>query len=126
MVLGDLEAGTGTLLRLKPGAVDVVLVVAQPTAKAVDIAGRAVRIAASRGAQVLVVANRVRDDAEPARVQAAVGDHEVVAVPDDPAILRADQEGLAPIDLDPDGPGVRAMLDLAERLAVSVPGGRTR
>ena len=32
-------------------------------------------------------------------------------------ILRADREGLAPIDLDPEAPGVKALLGLADRLA---------
>ena len=121
VVLGDLEAGIGTVLRLQPGMADAVVVVAQPTAKAIDIAGRAARIATAREAQVLVVANRVRDEADLAAIRDVLGEHEIFVVPDDPAILRADQEGLAPIDVDPDGPGVTAMIALAERLARPVP-----
>ena len=120
-MLGDLEAGTGTLLRLRPGAADVVVVVAQPTAKAVDIAGRAVRIAASREARVLVVANRVRDEADLEQVRTVAGEHEVVAVPDDPAIRAADVEGVAPLDAAPDAPGVRALAAVAERVLALAP-----
>ena len=116
IVIGDLEAGTGTLLRMAASQVDAALVVAEPSAKAVDIAARAVRTAAHRGIRVIVVANRVRDEDDVARVQAAVGNHEVVAVPDDPGIGRADREGRAPIDAAPDGAGVRALTALAERL----------
>ncbi len=58
IVIGDLEAGVGTLLRLQPGQADLVIVVAQPTAKAIEVARRAVEIASSR-ARVLLIANRV-------------------------------------------------------------------
>lgn len=117
IVVGDLEAGTGTVLRLKEGQADVVLVVAQPTAKSIDIAARAARTSTNRGTRVVVLANRVRDEADVEAVRAAVGDHEVVAIPDDPGIARADRDGRAPIDVAPDGPGVRAVVAVAERLA---------
>jgi hypothetical protein len=42
-------------------------------------------------------------------------------VPDDPAIARADAEGLAPIDLDAGSPGVRAIVAISERFAVPQP-----
>ena len=116
IVVGDLEAGTGTVLRLTEGLVDVVLVVAQPTAKALDIAARAVRTAGGRGIPVIVLANRVRDEADVAAVRAAVGDREVVIVPEDPGVASADREGRAPIDVAPQGPAVRALVGLAHRL----------
>ena len=116
MVVFDMEAGVGTLLRLAPGQADLVLVVAEPSAKSIEVARRAAEIAAERAA-VIVVANRVRDEADLERIRAALGDHELVVVPEEPAIARADQDGTAPIDVDPDAPGVRALRDLADRLA---------
>lgn len=116
VVVCDMEAGVGTLLRLLPGQADLALVVAQPTAKAVDVAGRAVRIAATR-ARVLVVANRVRDESDLELIRAGIGEgQEVVVVPDDEAIARADEEGVAPIDAAPDSAGVSALIALAARL----------
>jgi CO dehydrogenase maturation factor len=117
IVVGDLEAGTGTVLRLKDGQADVVVVVAQPTAKSIDIAARAARTAVNRGTRVVVLANRVRCGEDVDAIRAALGDREVVAIPDDPGIARADREGRAPIDVAPDGPGVRAIVGVAERLA---------
>jgi CO dehydrogenase maturation factor len=116
-VIGDLEAGVGTLLRLQPGQADLVIVVAQPTAKAIEVARRAVEIAASR-ARVLVIANRVRDEGDVELIRAGVGpfDGDLVVVPDDPAVARADEEGVAPVDAAPDGPAVRALGQLARRL----------
>jgi CO dehydrogenase nickel-insertion accessory protein CooC1 len=119
VVVGDLEAGIGTVLRLHPGMADAVVVVAQPTAKSIDIAARAARIAAAREATVLVVANRVRDEDDLALIREGLGGHELFVVPDDPAILRADQEGLAPMDAGHDAPGVAAIGALADRLTGS-------
>lgn len=118
-VVGDLEAGTGTVLRLTEGLVDVVLVVAQPTAKALDVAARAARTAARRGIPVVVLANRVRDEEDAAAVRAALGGHEIVTIPDDPGVLEADRQGLAPIDVAPEGPAVRALVEVARGLAAA-------
>ena len=117
IIIGDLEAGIGTVLRLQEGQADVVVVVAQPTAKSLDIARRAVEMAADKAARTIVVANRVRDDEDLAVIRAAVGDCEMIVVPDDDAIAQADREGRAAIDVDADSPGVRAIIELADRLA---------
>jgi CO dehydrogenase maturation factor len=118
IVIGDLEAGIGTVVRLQEGQADVIVVVAQPTAKSLDVACRAVRVAANRTTRVIVVANRVRDEDELATIVAAVGeDQEIVVVPEDAAIAEADRDGRAAIDVDPDAPGVRAIIELADRLA---------
>ena len=117
IIIGDLEAGIGTVLRLQEGEADVVVVVAQPTAKSLDIARRAVEMAADKTARTIVVANRVRDDEDLAIIRAAVGDCEMIVVPDDAAIAQADRDGRAAIDVDPDAPGVRAIIALADRLA---------
>jgi len=116
IVVGDLEAGVGTLLRLQPGQADLVLVVAQPTAKAIEVARRAVEIASSR-ARVILIANRVRDDSDVAMIREGAGwDGEVVVVPDDEGVARADEEGLAPVDAAPDGPALLALEELATRV----------
>lgn len=115
-VLCDLEAGVGTLERLEAGDADVVLVVANPTAKSLEVARRAVELASGL-AEVIVLANRVSDDADVELMRDALGDCELIVIPEDPVIAAADREGTAPIDLDPDGPGVAALVRLADRLA---------
>lgn len=110
----DLEAGVGAIVR--NGKTDIVLVVAEPGVKSIDVARRAAGAASEQGAEVIVIANRVRDDADVEAVEAVLGDYEIVAVPEDPVIARADEEGRAPIDLDPASPGVSALLGLADRL----------
>ena len=113
-----MEAGVGTLLRLHPGQADVVLVVAEPSAKSIEVARRMAQIGASR-ARVLVVANKIRDESDLEAVRAVLGEHELVVVPHDAAVSRADEEGRAPIDVAPDAPAVGALLRLADRLAAA-------
>ena len=114
-IVFDMEAGVGTLLRVRPGQADVVLVVAEPSAKSIEVARRAAEIASER-ARVIVIANRVREEADVAAIRAVLGDYELLTVPEEAAITRADREGLAPIDVDPDAPGVGALVRLADRL----------
>lgn len=119
MVVADFEAGLGTVLRLEGKAVDVVVVVVEPTAKSIEVGRRAVE-AVREGAlgRVVLAANRVRDDQDVARVREAFPDVELVLVPDDPAIVAAERRGLAPLDASPDAPGVRALVGLGEALLV--------
>ena len=114
IVICDLEAGVGTIVRNGKG--DVVIVVAEPTVKSIDVASRAAGAAAAQGAEVIVVANRVRDEADREAIGAQLGEYEIAVVPEDPVIARADEEGLAPIDVDPGAPGVKALIALADRL----------
>lgn len=115
-VICDMEAGLGTLRRVGRGQLDVVLVVANPTAKSIEVAARAVEIAEPKAA-VIVVANRVRDQADLEAIRRGVGELELVVVPEDPAIARADRDGASPLDIAPDAPGVRTVFELADRLA---------
>ena len=117
-VVFDMEAGIGTLLRMNAGDADVVLVVAEPTAKSIEIARRMAEIGAGRG-RVIVVANKVRDDDDVQAIRGGVGEYELVAVPEDPAVAGADEAGVAPIDAAPDAPGVRALVTLAETIAAA-------
>jgi CO dehydrogenase maturation factor len=116
-VLGDLEAGVGVLSRMEVGSLDIVLVVVNPTPKSIEVARRAAETAAAREIRVLVVANRVGGDEDLEAIEAVLGAHEVVVVPEDPVIARADAEGVAPIDLDERAPGVRAIVAIGDRLA---------
>jgi CO dehydrogenase maturation factor len=118
-VLGDLEAGVGVLSRMQPGSLDVVLVVANPTPKSIEVARRAAETAVAREIPVIVIANRAAGDDDLELITSVLGEHEIVVVPEDPVIARADAEGLAPIDLDDGAPGVRAIVAISERLVAA-------
>ncbi len=116
-VVADFEAGLGTVLRLDGRPVDVVVVVVEPTAKSLEVGRRAADAVREGGlGRVVVTANRVRDADDEARVRAAFPGFDPVLVPDDPAIVAAERRGEAPLDAAAESPGVRALVDLAEKL----------
>lgn len=119
-MVADFEAGIGTLTRLGTGDVDAVLVVVEPTPKSLEVGSRAADLAREKSlGRVVVVANRIRGEEDLTKVRAAFPGREVIVVPDDPTIVDADRAGVAPIDLAPDAPAVRALAGLADLLPVS-------
>lgn len=118
VLVADLEAGTGTLTRLGSGAIDVALVVVEPSPRSVEVAMRAAAAARQRDAgRLIVVANRVRQGDDLSAITEGLAGAELVIVPDDAAVVEADRQGVAPLDLAPDAPAVRALRSLADRLA---------
>lgn len=116
IVVCDLEAGLSTVEKVDRGVVDVLLVVTNPTGKALEVARRAIELAAEV-TEIVVVANRVRAEADLALMREVLGERELFVIPEDPVIAAADRDGIAPIDLDPDAPGIAALLRLADRVA---------
>ena len=121
IVLADCEAGIGTLTRLGDTPVDVVLVVVEPTPKSLEVGARAAALAKERDmGRIIVVASRIRNDADLEAIKAALPGQEIVVVPDDPAIVAADREGVAPLDSAPDSPAVVALMGIADRVLAPV------
>lgn len=117
VIIADLEAGIGTLTRLADEGVDVVVVVVEPTAKSIEVGQRAAALVREKSlGRLVVVANRVRGEDDMTTMRAAFPDHELVRVPEDPGIAEADRRGSSPLDSAPDGPGVRALAELARHL----------
>ena len=119
MVVADLEAGVGTISRLQASSVDRLVLVVEPYAKSVEVARRALAIAAEIGiADVVVVASRVRDQDDVHALEEEFGVL-VLVVPDDPSVHDADREGVAPIDHAPGSPAVSAIGEIADALVGS-------
>lgn len=117
VVVADFEAGLGTIIRMGDDPVDVVVIVAEPTVKSLEVARRAADLVHERNlGRVVVVANRVRDEDDLARLRSALPGLEVMVVPDEPAIISAERRGEAPLDSAPEAAGVRALVELSERL----------
>lgn len=116
VVVCDMEAGVRTLMRMAAHQLEVLVVVAEPTAKSIEVARRAQEVGRTAARRVAVVANRVRSDEELNTIRSALEIPELHFIPDDPAISRADRAGQAAIDAAPDSPGVRAIIELAGRL----------
>ena len=117
VVVADFEAGIGTLTRLRK-PVDAILVVVEPTKKSLEVGSRGAALArADALGPVLVIANRIRDDADRAAVRAAFPDDETVFIDDDPAVEEADRQGRSPVDTAADGAAVIALEGVAALLA---------
>lgn len=115
-MVADLEAGLNDLLWAHSGDRDLVVVVADQSAKAVEIATRACRVAGEMGVgSVLAVANRCTERDDPVRL-AELLDVPVVGLPEDDAVAEAGRLGLAPLDFDPTSPSVRMLGQLASLL----------
>ncbi len=116
IVIADMEAGVGNLTRMSEASVDAILVVVEPSPKSIETARRARDIATERRVgPVRFVANRVRDDDDRALLRDEIGEVDW-EIPEDPAILRADREGLSPLDAAPDAPAVLAIGRIATAL----------
>ncbi len=119
-VVADLEAGIGTLTRLASASVDVTIVVVEPTLRSIDVARRAVAVAdEQRQGRVVVVANKVGDDDDRARIHEAFAGRTLVVVPDDPAVDTADRLGVSPVDHEPGAPAVAALESLVDALGLA-------
>ena len=117
VVVDDFEAGVGTLTRLGEEHVDTVVIVVEATPKSLEVGARASALAQEKTvARIVVVANRSRGDEDLQKVKDAFPGMEVVGVPHDPKIIEADRKGVAPIDLDPEAPAVKALIGLASTL----------
>lgn len=117
VVIADLEAGIETLTRVGVGVVDVAILVTEPMSKSLEVAERAHALARERGIErIVVVANRLEHDADLDAVISRFPGLEIVAVPDDDVIVRADRLGLAPIDMDGQSAAVQALSGLADLL----------
>ena len=85
VVICDMEAGVGAIVRGGKG--DVVIAVAEPSVKSIDVARRAAGAASAEGVEVIVVANRVRDGRDLEAIEAALGAFVVGEGGDDRAML---------------------------------------
>lgn len=114
-IVGDLPAGPR-----HPGAgfsayARLYVVVVEPTSQSALTARRIVSLARGHlGADVLLVASKVADTQGRRRVERLLGETVDLEIPLDPAVVRAEREGVAVFDAAPDAPVVRAVERLAD------------
>lgn len=122
VIVADMEAGIGSLSRLDESAIDVTLVVVEPTPRSIDVAQRGIHVADERGqGRIVIVANKIASDADRLRITDAFGDRPTVFIPEDPAIDAADRRGTSPSDDAPDSPGVQAIEGIIDMLELPTP-----
>jgi len=117
VVIADMEAGAGTLTRMPEGCLDLALLVTEPSPKSIEVARRSLAIITERKlGPAMVVASKVRDESDIQMIRSALGVDEVLVVPEDPAVLAADRDGVSPLDSAPDSPAVSAIRAFAGTL----------
>jgi CO dehydrogenase nickel-insertion accessory protein CooC1 len=99
-----------------------VFIVVEPTVKSMRAGARLSRLALTESppARIVVVANKVREDGDIAKVEAATGLPVVASVPWDEAFADAERAGLAPIDAAPTSAAVQAVEALVSQMMASV------
>ncbi len=110
-VIADLEAGPTTPFERYHAFASDTLVVVGPAWASAMTARRLWPMVESQ--RPVVVANRVRGEPEHPGLAAAV------RIPFDPCVAEAERSGLAPVDVCPGAPAVRAVAELAERLLIA-------
>lgn len=120
-VIVDMEAGLEHLSRGTGRHVSRLVAVLEPYYRAMETARNLAALAGELGIRdVVVVANKVRDDADRQAIAAFCGAHGmrlVGEVPFDGALAEVERTGRAPIDAAPDSPAVQAIAAVARRLA---------
>ncbi|UCH57241.1 MAG: AAA family ATPase [Candidatus Bathyarchaeota archaeon] len=115
MVAGLEHLGRGTARRM-----DTMLVVVEPRMKSMDTVKRILRLAREIEVRdVLAVGNKIGSERERLFIEERLGELCVPVaayIPYDEAVAEADMLGAAPIDHDPDSPGVEALARLKEFL----------
>jgi len=116
--IGDLPAGPRQVGFDWAPFAETFVVVVEPTVQSALTARRTAHIARlRRGASAVFVANKITSSADRGRIESALGEPLLGAVPADPAVATAERLGVAPIDHAPETPAVRAIEELASRLA---------
>ena len=123
LLIMDMEAGVEHLGRGTTRTVEALLVVTEPTVKSVDAAGQIARLARDLGiTRIFGVVNKVREEGgEPFLSRlSALGVTPLGVLPFEPAVQKAEEEGVPVYDL-PEGAGIRSRISelataLEERL----------
>ena len=116
----DMDAGVENLGRGTTMGMDALLVVAEPGRRSLDILGKIKKLAQDIDVgRVFAVGNKVDTPEDEEMIREWVkreGIPLLGIVPLDDTIKQADRKGLAPLDLDPDSPGMLAILEIKNRL----------
>ncbi len=119
-VIVDMEAGLEHLSRGTGRHVSRIVSVLEPYYRSMETARNVVLLARDLGvADVVVVANKVRDEGDRSAIAdfcGAHGMHLIGEVPFDLELAAVERSGAAPFDAVPDSPAVRSIVSLAESM----------
>lgn len=120
MAIVDLEAGLEHLSRGTARHVDTLLIAGEPYFKSLEAAQRSFKLAQDLGIKAIhLVANKIRTPRDEDTVREFAARHAIdiaAVIPYDPAVVDADERGVALIEHRPEAPSVAAIQRLADRL----------
>lgn len=116
----DTEASPEHLTRGTARYADTLVAIVEPYYKSLETGRRMAALAQDLGLErIVVVANKVRDDADLEAVREFAKNHDLSlagAVPYDDVFVAAERAAVAPLDRDAEAPAVRAIAELADLL----------
>jgi CO dehydrogenase maturation factor len=116
----DMDAGIENLGRGTTRGIDALLVVTEPGRRSLEILGKIRKLAGDIDVgRVLAIGNKVANLEDSVMIQDWVKKEELSLlgnIPLDDSIKEADRRGLAPLDLNPNSPGMRAIAEIKQLL----------
>lgn len=121
VIIADMEAGIGTLTRMRENSLDLVLLVVNPSEKSLEVARRGREVIAERkiASRCIVIANRLQSEDDLKLVRAALDTSELATIPEDAEVGHADICGRSPVDSMSSSPAVEAVMVIARSLIVN-------
>lgn len=118
VVVLDMVAGLEHMSRGVARGVDYMLCIVEPSIKSIDVALQLYRLAEDIGVKKFtIVANKVIEPRDLEFIRERIGDIGILAtIPYDEAVIKADREGVALVDYEPQCKAVRALARLVDKI----------
>jgi len=120
IIVVDFEAGLEHLGRGTAKGIDVMLVVAEPSQKSLDLCHKIIDLSKKLGViNIYLIANKIIEESQIDIINDRIDDWNVPlyhSIPYDPVIGKADLEGTSPLDYEPDSDAVQSLVSLFSKL----------
>jgi CO dehydrogenase maturation factor len=117
LLILDTEAGVEHLGRGVAKNFDLMLVVAEPGAKAIEVANRLAELSKKIGVKrVYGVANKVANEEQAKFIEEKLGVELLETIPRDSTVVEADMRNLPLIDMGKESPALRKITRLSEKI----------
>ncbi len=120
VVIVDFEAGLEHLGRGTAKGIDVMLVIAEPSQKSLDLCSKIIDLSRKLGViNIYLIINKVIDESQLSIINDRIRDWKVPlyhSIPFDPEIGKADLNGTSPLDFNPDSKAIGAIKKLFGKL----------
>ncbi len=119
-IIVDFEAGLEHLGRGTGKGIEIMLIATEPSIKSIELTKHILKLSKGLGVKNnLIVLNKIKDEAELEIINKKlkeIGLNSFHVIPFDPEIGKADLEGVAPLDFNPNSKAVQSIRDLFGKL----------